>query len=65
MKMGHQLRIMAGGLGTPMIIGFDMTSAFALAGGLGISPAAVATFLPLIEAAAVPAMNARNKPPDG
>lgn len=37
-------------------VGFDMTAAFALASGLGISPHLIAEFLPEIESAALSAM---------
>lgn len=63
--MGHQLRVMSVGMGTPAVIGFDMTAAFALAKGLGISRAAVAQLLPIVEAAAIPAMNSRMRSEDG
>lgn len=37
-------------------VGWDMTAAFALASGLGISPHLVAEFLPEIESAALSAL---------
>ena len=39
------------------VLGYDMAAVFALANGLAITPAAVAEFMPLIEAELVAACN--------
>lgn len=52
MRLGHQLRTDFG-----TVVGFDYGAAFALASASGVPPAAVAEFLPRIEASAVSAMN--------
>jgi len=56
-RLGGQIRTTA----TGGIVGWDMTAAFALAGALGIDPAAVAHLLPPIEAVMVRTMNKNNE----
>lgn len=45
------------GMGGAAATGYDMTAALALGAALGVPAAAVAEFLPLIEAAAIAALN--------
>jgi hypothetical protein len=52
MRIGHQLRICDGA-----VVGFDFTAVLALAGAMGVNPAAVAEWLPAIETIAVQEMN--------
>lgn len=59
MRMGHQLRTQTSAFGQTAVIGFDMSAALALARAGGIPVAAVAALLPIIESAAVTAMNGR------
>jgi hypothetical protein len=55
-RLGGQLRIVSGANGA-IVIGWDMTAAFAMARALGISPLAVAELLPTIEAVMVRKLN--------
>lgn len=57
--MTGQVRAISGG-----VLGWDFGSGFALADAMGISPQAVAEFLPAIEAAAVAAANERIRDED-
>jgi hypothetical protein len=56
LKCGHQLRIIAGMSGA-RVIGFDLGVVMAMATALHIDPWIVAELAPVIEAAAVRAMN--------
>lgn len=51
-RMQRQLRVSMGG-----IVGFDMTTAFAMADALGIDAVVVAEILPAVEAVAMMRMN--------
>jgi hypothetical protein len=47
------------------VIGWDMGAALALAGALGVPPAAAAELLPVIEAVMVSKLNERMEPSHG
>jgi len=51
------MRFAAGGLGPPLALGYDMSSALSLASAMEIAPSAVAELLPIIENFAVQAIN--------
>jgi len=55
-RLGGQLRIVSGA-NNAIVIGWDMTAAFAMAGALDIPPLAVAELLPPIEAVMVRKLN--------
>ena len=57
-RLETQLRVVAGGDGL-LVLGVDLTAVLALAGATGLPPAAVANWLPGVEAAAVGALNRR------
>lgn len=56
-SLSGQLRIADGGMSGLRVVGFDFAAAMALAGATGLCRAAVAVFLPQIEAVAVRKMN--------
>lgn len=60
MRLGGQLRVAPNA-----ILGWDMTAAFALAGGLGIDMRAVAELLPEIEDRMTAKLNERLKAETG
>ncbi|MCE8512301.1 hypothetical protein KBY22_06325 [Ruegeria pomeroyi] len=51
-RLGGQLRVMPGA-----VVGWDLSAALALAAALGVSPAAAAELLPVIEAVMVAKFN--------
>jgi hypothetical protein len=61
LRCGGQWRVtsMPGpdGVAVPRVTGYDMTAVLALARASGVREAAVAEYMPLIEAAALPGMN--------
>ena len=65
-RLETQLRVVAGADGL-LLLGVDLTAVLALAGATGLPPAAVANWLPAIEAAVVHAINRqiRDRTPDG
>jgi hypothetical protein len=65
-RLETQLRVIASGDGL-LVLGIDLAAVLALAGATGLSPVAVANWLPAVEAAAVHAINRqiRDMTPDG
>ena len=57
-RLETQLRVVAGADGLH-VIGVDIVATLALAGAMGLPPAAVAAWLPAVEAVAVRAINRR------
>lgn len=57
-KLETQLRVVSGADGL-LVLGIDIVAALALAGAMGLPPAAVAEWLPAVEAVAVRAINRR------
>ena len=57
-RLETQLRVVAGADGLH-VLGIDIVAALALAGAMGLPPAAVAEWLPAVEAVAVRAINRR------
>jgi hypothetical protein len=65
-RLESQLRVVASGDGL-LVLGVDLVAVLALAGATGLPPAAVANWLPAVEAAVVHAINRqiRDMTPDG
>lgn len=64
-RLGGQIRVAAGGMGSGAVIGWDMGAALALAAALGVPGLAVAELLPAIEGAMVRKLSEQIEDQDG